>query len=126
MVQAKAFPVVESSPCEVCHLRNEQTRDVATSEDGLQGVCAKYAANSCCSPETAQSIQDSTGDIYGPEYNWQKCYFYHQGLNDTLTANSTLSAKCVSSPFVRSTSYAASFLHTPADTLAVGCAQKSS
>lgn len=92
MLQATAFLAIETTPCEVCHLRNDHTKDVAVAESGMEGVCQKYADNSCCSADIASSIQESAG-LYGPEYRWEKCYFYHQGLNDTLTANATLMAK---------------------------------
>lgn len=95
-MQAAAFPVVQTTPCEVCHLRNDHTKDVALPEDGLEGVCKKYSANSCCGTDIADSIQKSEGTIYGPEYRWSKCYTYHAGLNATLTSNVTLSAKCAS------------------------------
>ena len=96
VLQAAAFPEVETTPCEVCHLRNEHTKDVAVPEAGLEGVCAKYSANSCCGTEIATEIQESIGSTYGPEYRWDKCYFYHSSLNETLASNSTLSAKCAS------------------------------
>jgi hypothetical protein len=37
-MQAAAFPAVETTPCEVCHLRNDHTKDVALPEKGLQGA----------------------------------------------------------------------------------------
>lgn len=56
---------VEVTPCELCHLRNDHTVDVALERPGLGGVCAKYSDNACCSPKTATAI-DTSKDLYDP------------------------------------------------------------
>ena len=59
------FADVEVTPCELCHLRNVHTVDVALERPGLGGVCAKYSDNACCSPKTATAI-DTSKDLYDP------------------------------------------------------------
>lgn len=57
------FTDVEVTPCELCHLRNDHTVDVALARPDLEGHCAKYADNACCTPETATAI-DTSGSLY--------------------------------------------------------------
>jgi len=52
-------------PCELCHLRNDHSVDVAVARPALEGACAKYSDNACCSPATATAI-DTSKDLYGP------------------------------------------------------------
>jgi hypothetical protein len=87
----EGFSDVETEPCQVCHLRNDHTRDVATVVPGLTGICAKYTANSCCSADTAASIDNEDG-LYSPEYRWNKCYHNFADFNATLASNATAKA----------------------------------
>eukprot|EP00238_Polyblepharides_amylifera_P012429 CAMPEP_0196578826 /NCGR_PEP_ID=MMETSP1081-20130531/9170_1 /TAXON_ID=36882 /ORGANISM="Pyramimonas amylifera, Strain CCMP720" /LENGTH=327 /DNA_ID=CAMNT_0041898159 /DNA_START=106 /DNA_END=1086 /DNA_ORIENTATION=- len=72
-----AFFVVfsQARTCDVCHLRNLITKDVASPEDWPeQAHCKQYQDASCCSVETAVLIgTDGYDSYYGEEYAWDKC-----------------------------------------------------
>lgn len=57
------FADAEVRPCELCHLRNDHTADVALPRPALEGPCAKYSDNACCTPKTATAIETSE-DLY--------------------------------------------------------------
>lgn len=78
------FADPEITTCQVCHLRNDHTKDVASAEPNLDGAAAKYSTNACCAPETANAVE--TAGLYGPEYVWQRCYNYHSNLTATTSA----------------------------------------
>eukprot|EP01023_Acetabularia_acetabulum_P008854 TRINITY_DN1388_c0_g1_i2.p1 TRINITY_DN1388_c0_g1~~TRINITY_DN1388_c0_g1_i2.p1 ORF type:complete len:490 (+),score=101.55 TRINITY_DN1388_c0_g1_i2:2190-3659(+) len=62
--------------CEVCHVRNEHTLDVAKPASGDLQKCAKYSQYSCCSEDTAAAIssEDPAAGLYGELYSWSRCY----------------------------------------------------
>jgi hypothetical protein len=89
VLQAPGFPPVVTKPCEICHLRNEHTEDVSAPVPNLPGACSKYAANACCSSETAAAISSDDG-LYGPAFRWNKCYLFHKGLDDKVKNDAVL------------------------------------
>eukprot|EP00892_Ulva_mutabilis_P010740 jgi/Ulvmu1/8038/UM004_0275.1 len=85
------FAEVEVTPCELCHLRNDHTADVAIPRPALEGRCAKYADNACCTAKTATAV-DTSEDLYNAAFRWDKCYQYNDTLRAARNADPELSA----------------------------------